>query len=163
MARILAIAAGNRVTTQRGVIAVESLKAGDEVWTRRKWQPVTIIQPLSEPADVVAIQLSNGQRLTGTADVKVLSNRKGWRKLIQLSSGDFLNTAAYPDSGPVSVVKRAVKLPGLYGVYHIGVDTAHELLIAGVTVHDSLGTRDVNTTKRQQPSASAPMQQVPAA
>jgi hypothetical protein len=83
------IAEGELITTERGQIPVENVRAGDMVWTRKGLRRVEFAGVTRENADTVIVTTTNGQvRLT--PDHRVWTAR-GWTSADALRYGDVIS------------------------------------------------------------------------
>lgn len=82
--------AGTSVRTEQGPTPIESVSAGDLVWTRQGLREVTDAGVTSLDASVFSVELTNGQTLTGTGNHPVWVAGQGWVRLDKLRYGDIL-------------------------------------------------------------------------
>jgi hypothetical protein len=85
--------AGTIVTTDRGDVPIESLGPDDRVLTRAGYFPIAVHALTDPAARVLSVSLSNGMRLTGTADHPVFAPSRGWIPLDALRYGDMMSGA----------------------------------------------------------------------
>jgi hypothetical protein len=84
--RTACVAAWTLIKTRQGLVPVEHIRVGDDVWTHRaRWRRVTAVwrkgvQPM------VAVHLSNGHVLTCTTDHRVLLSSGDWCRVGALSN-----------------------------------------------------------------------------
>lgn len=96
--------AGTPVLTARGEVPIEQVVAGDMAWTRAGWKPVLRSERTRRAAEVMTVELSNGQILTGTPNHRIWTS-SGWTDLDSLVWGDILEgwmTTPYPSNSMAS-------------------------------------------------------------
>lgn len=84
------LVAGTLVDTSHGPTPIESINAGDKVWTRAGLRRVDAAGMTGRDREVGTVVLSNGQTITGTPDHPVWVEGHGWRPLNALRYLDIL-------------------------------------------------------------------------
>ena len=90
------LAAGTLIATSMGDIPIEQVHAGDEVMTRTGWRKVTDAWQVSPAAEVIAVRMPGGGKLTGTPEHRVWTGNRGWVRLDALRYADRLVTWPQP-------------------------------------------------------------------
>ena len=83
--------AGTQVETAEGPQAIETIKAGDKVWTREGLRPV-VESDYTGTHPTFDVELSDGKVLTGTGNHPVWVCGEGWKRLDSLRYGDKLES-----------------------------------------------------------------------
>ena len=83
------LVAGTLVETDRGPRPIETIRAGDKVWTRQGVRPVAAAWESSKRT-VYTVEMSDGRRITGTANHPVWVDRKEWVPLDCLRYRDIV-------------------------------------------------------------------------
>jgi len=83
----LCLAAGTMVSTAACLVPIENVRPGDLVWTREGWRPVTHAEMTAAMAETLAVEMSHGETLVGTADHPVWTP-SGLRRLGDLQVED---------------------------------------------------------------------------
>lgn len=91
--------AGTLVTTRRGQVPIESIRADDEVLTRDGWRSIVLFGKTRNLSEVVTATLSDGKTLTGTPDHPVWVEGEGWVELGALRYGDILMSCSSSGTG----------------------------------------------------------------
>lgn len=91
--------AGTPVETEWGPRPIEDIAEGERVWTRYGLQPVTKTWHTPDRA-LMELELSDGRRLTGTANHPIFVEGKGFVALDSLRYGDIM--CSWPESKPSS-------------------------------------------------------------
>lgn len=102
------IAEGSLVLTARGEVPIEKVTTDDLVMTRSGWKPVQHVTNMGTKP-TVAVELSNGRTLRGTADHLVASGRSGsdWVAMGDLIPGSLVVSPTSP-THPISSVRSDV-------------------------------------------------------
>jgi hypothetical protein len=111
--------AGTMVMTEHGERPIETVRAGDLVWTRRGLRPVLWSGHTGERA-TRRVVLSNGRDLIGTADHKIWTG-DGWKSLALLTDSDTLTawestdraSLSYSEGRSIADIQRARTLQWL--------------------------------------------------
>jgi len=95
------VAKGTIITTIRGGIPIEKVRAGDLVLTRSGWKKVVKSGLTQRDAQVCQLDLSNGNNLIATPNHPVWVQSKGFTKIKHVSENDelLLFTGAMPSIG----------------------------------------------------------------
>ena len=131
--------AGTMVDTESGPKPIETIRAGDRVWTRAGIKPVSATA--SRNADVGETSFSNGANLIGTAD-HPLQTPHGWTKMGHLQKGDAvcaINAASrFSPIGELYAVSVAStwRPMGEMSVYCLTVEDQPEYIANGILVHN---------------------------
>lgn len=99
------LARGTVVPTSMGDKAIEDVAAGDYVWTRRGWKKVEAVRMTRQSAELLSVEMSDGNQLKGTPDHLILTGG-GWARLDALVCGDTLS--GWKESGTEELPTVAV-------------------------------------------------------
>jgi hypothetical protein len=84
------LVAGTLIHTQFGLKPIEAIQVGDKVLTRAGYKPVLWSGRTRFVNELATVYLSNGQKITGTLDHPVWTERHGFVSLGQLRNHDVL-------------------------------------------------------------------------
>ena len=137
------LVAGTMVATIDGDKAIETIQNGEMVLTRDGYREVISAGMTNPSAEVLTVQLSNGQSITGTGGHPVFANGQ-WVLLNELRYGDILmapHTASIDTArrahAPVHV-ERVSALTERQAVYNLTVAGTPEYFANGVLVHNCM-------------------------
>lgn len=82
--------AGTMVACESGEKPIESVVAGDRVWTRAGLRPVVDAAMTDASAEIWRVEMSDGRTLEGTANHPIWVAGRGWTRLDALRYGDIL-------------------------------------------------------------------------
>lgn len=110
------IAAGERVLTKRGLIAIEDVVAGsDAVWTKMGWVQVLSVEANGEK-EIVELRTQRGYAIRATADHIVLNGDAEETRIGDLDEEDLVALLLGPSTGvtkqPVALTPAAITDPG---------------------------------------------------
>lgn len=124
---------GTLVTTDTGLVPIESIMPGNFVLTRQGYRQVQMSGITSRYAKVLTVVFSDGRRLTGTANHPVWVKGKGFIPLGTLRYGDMIE--GEPILG--NTVHVVFSFPaGTAPVYNLAIDGVPEFYANGVLVHN---------------------------
>ena len=86
----LCLIAGTLVEGEFGQVAIETIKRGDRVWTRKGLRKVARAWKTSDSADVWRLTSRSGKSITGTANHPVWTEETGFKPLRIMRNGDTL-------------------------------------------------------------------------
>lgn len=160
--------AGTKVATPKGLISIEELKIGDEVFTQNAIRKVTQLYEMPKQ-DLLEVNTKNGMQNICTQGqmfkVYINENATIWKKAIDLKLGDNLICCEISDD---ETSKKVNKKKSIYAqdedfeileqeitvffseiveikesepaiTYDIQVETDHEFIANGMLVHNCLG------------------------
>lgn len=84
------LVAGTLVETRAGPVAIEAVRAGDDVLTRDGYRAVTRAWLVDPAARLLNLTCSDGRTLTGTAEHRIWTEDRGFTRLDELADGDIL-------------------------------------------------------------------------
>ncbi len=85
------LVAGTLVQTIEGLRPIESVRAGEHVWTRVGPRRVLDSWQSNPSAEIYRVTFSDGRTLEGTANHLVFIDEKGWIRIDLLQHGDRIN------------------------------------------------------------------------
>lgn len=120
--------AGTLVDTETGPRPIETIRAGDMVWTRDGLRPVSATSTTT-PVPTLLLETCGGVILKGTSDHPIMANGE-WTPLGYLDIGDTLETSGGADM--VHDVSEGPTAP----VYNLTVAGTSEYFANGILVHN---------------------------
>lgn len=94
------LVAGTQVETIHGPLAIESIRPGDMVLTRRGYREVTWSGQTKTVSQLVQVEFANGAVLQGTPDHPVWTENRNWIRLDTLRAGDYIKCIPQPQGDP---------------------------------------------------------------
>jgi phage terminase large subunit-like protein len=125
------LADGTPVLTPLGEVPIEDIAAGDLVWTRQGWRPVTATRCTQRDAEVGTVTLSDGRTLTGTGDHRIWTENRGWTRLDALVWADILSAWSLPHTSSIKAASTGAIRTVRNGA--IGSTTSEAFLAASST------------------------------
>lgn len=162
----LCLAPGTPVVTRRGLVPIELVRVGDEVWThRRRWRRVTACQVVEGVQRLYEITTRTGKRVQSTGDhlwyvafpsANGKPARKGWVRADELQLTDYLEYHECPDSTAELTdaecrfeAIRTIRVVSHAGpVYDITVEEDHSFTAGGLLTHNCYGLQEHTLAKR---------------
>jgi hypothetical protein len=130
--------AGTLISTEQGLRAIESLKAGDQVWALGQGTVEVELKPItevfrSEVTNLVILTIGN-ERIETTAEHPFWVRDEGWVEAGQLKAGDHLLARGHTWLPITSVESRS----GQFTVFNFEVEGWHTYLVGSqdVVVHN---------------------------
>jgi hypothetical protein len=128
---------GTIIQAKRGLVAIQDIVAGDEVWAGGDWRKCTLVK--SGIQSTMRITLCCGVVLNLTPDHRMKVGDR-WKRADELKKGEFFVPGDAPGFHQLSLQECEIVgiSQGLVGnVYDLHVDEVHEYIANGVVSHNS--------------------------
>jgi PBSX family phage terminase large subunit len=135
--------AGTMVRTEHGERPIETISAGERVWTREGLQPVIAAGLTEHDTQVYTLRTTDGSAITGSSHHPIWADNRGWAFLHELRYGDILHTW---NQRPLSSTESRSDATRILPAGWIGftsrrtADTARRVLAACMRKSGSIGT-----------------------
>lgn len=139
MQECLCFTEGTVVATTNGLVPIENVQVGDQVWSSPELpappQPHTVNELFERISkNAVDVQTSSGDTIRATPEHKFWVDGRGWTRAVDLRTGDHLLTR----DGVKPAVSDLTWLSGTFRVHNFEVSSTHTYYVgtSGILVHN---------------------------